>query len=474
MQLLTSAQGWVLLTVFAVFFWGVSWIFSRKHDTQSREGFLLAGRSLGWVKSSFSIAATWIWAPALFIAAQQGYENGWVGVFWFTVPNVGCLMIFSVFAKKARKAYPRGFTLTAVTRERYSPRVQKVYLGAFLGLAVASTAVQLLAGGVVIAALTGIRFSFVVLALVGMALAYTAYSGLRASVVTDWIQMTVIGVVGLSLAGLVSWAAGGATLSRGLSGLDGLHSSLVSGAGASVFWSFGLATTIGLLSGPFGDQTFWQRAWAVRSKDVGKSFVVGGAVFALVPLSMSLLGFAAAGAGLEVADTQLVNLAAILHWLPEWTVIPFLLYIFSGLVSTLSSQMSAVSSLVGYDLAKTRPLLMARMSMVGLSGVAVAIALVPGIEIVQLFIIYGTLRACTLVPTIMMLTREGPLNEKATFYGILGSLAVAVPLSAVGNLQGITPLIVLGSLAAIGISGGASYWGAVQLRNDKRVNAPEG
>ena len=86
-------------------------------------------------------------------------------------------------------------------------------------------------------------------------------------------------------------------------------------------------------------------------------------------------------------------------------------------------------------------------------GAAVLIASVPGIAVVQLFIIYGTLRACTLVPTILMLSTRGPVSERGAFWGILGSLVVALPLSAVGNLTGTVPLIVAGSLAAIGVSG---------------------
>ena len=35
-----------------------------------------------------SIAASWIWAPALFVSVQLAYEKGIAGIFWFTIPNV--------------------------------------------------------------------------------------------------------------------------------------------------------------------------------------------------------------------------------------------------------------------------------------------------------------------------------------------------------------------------------------------------
>lgn len=458
---LSPTEGFALLAAFGLAFFGVTYLSARRSgsgERTSKEGFLLARRSLTFVPAGFSIAATWIWAPALFVAAQQGYRHGWVGVFWFTVPNVLCLIVFAYFARLARERFPEGFTLSAVAARRYSKRVQVLYLVALIGLSVASFAVQILAGSVVVTALTGLPFGIIAVTLSLIALSYTAYAGLRGSVVTDWLQMVVIALAGFGLAAAVVSAAGWSTIANGLGGFDGTYTSLTSGPGAGVFWSFGLSTTIGLLSGPFGDQSFWQRAWAVEKRDVARSFVLGAFVFAIVPLVMSLLGFAAAGARLDVENTTLTNIVAILHWLPAWTAIPFLLYVFSGLVSTMSSQLSAVSTFIGHDLTKPGTagrviVVRARLAMVGLAVVAVAIALTPGIEVVQLFIIYGTLRACTLVPTIALVAWDRPLSERWTFYGILTSLVVAVPLSAIGNLGGHVPLVVAGSLAAIGISG---------------------
>src|SRR5699024_8525787 len=121
-----------------------------------------------------------------------------------------------------------------------------------------------LAGAAVVTAITGIPFHLVALVLAAMALSYTLRTGLSGSIVTDWLQMWVILIAGIGLALWVAFEAGGSTLASGLSGFDGIYDSLWSGAGASVFWSFGLSTTIGLLAGPFGDQSFWQRAWAVE------------------------------------------------------------------------------------------------------------------------------------------------------------------------------------------------------------------
>lgn len=476
MTTLSSTEGWAILAAFGLLSYGLSWA-SRHGVSRTRREFLLVNRDVGWRRGSLSIAATWIWAPALFVAAQQGYMHGWVGVFWFTVPNVACLLFFGWFAARARRIFPNGYTASDMARQGYSSRVQRLYLGAFAGLAVCSFAVQLLAGGLVVSTLTGIPFLAVTMALTLIALSYSLYNGLNSAIITDYFQMLVLVVVGVGLAAWVALEAGGSTIAAGLNGIGGDYTSLTSGPGAALFWSFGLSTTIGLLSGPFGDQSFWQRAWAARDGEVQRSFTVGALVFAIVPVSMACLGFAAAGAGLSVSNPQLTNLEAVLNWLPFWVVLPFLLYVLAGLVSTLSSVLAAVSSLAGYDLtgehqSDATAIRNARLSMLALAAVGFGIANLPGIAIVQLFIFYGTLRASTLIPTVAMLLSRRRLSEAGAFYGIVAALAVGVPMSAYGNLNEVVPMIWGASLTVIGLSGLGVALGTLIERRRGEVHPP--
>lgn len=427
-------------------------------DATRKEQFFTASRLSSAPRSGLAVAANWIWAPALFVAAQQGYENGWVGVFWFTVPNVACLLLFAVFIHKARQRYPDGFTLSALIGEQYSPRVQRVYLVTLTGLATCAFAVQLLAGGLVVSTLTGLNFTIITVILSIVALSYSARLGMTAALSTKILNMGLIGLLGVGMSLAVVFVAGGDVVVAGLTGANGDMHSLTSGAGAGVFWAFGLSTTIGLMSGPFGDQSFWQIGWSTKAEDTRKAFIIGACVFALVPLAMSTLGFVAAASDLTVTDPQLTNLTSVLHYLPAWFAIPFLVYVLAGLISTLDSQLCSISSLVGHDfgtryrLTERAQLRIARIAMVVLAVVALGIANIPGLQVVMLFIFYGTLRATTLIPTMMAVVRDRDrLNERGAFYGIITALVVGLPLSAVGNLGGITPLIVTASLTVIAV-----------------------
>lgn len=58
--------------------------------------------------------------------------------------------------------------------------------------------------------------------------------------------------------------AGFDTLVNGLGGISGDFGNLFDKNGIAVMLSFGIPTTIGLLSGTFGDQMFWQRVFCVK------------------------------------------------------------------------------------------------------------------------------------------------------------------------------------------------------------------
>ena len=469
--MISVTTGLLLIIGVAIGLFGINRIFNKHRETH-KTGFLVADRSADWVKTSFSIAAAWVWAPALFIAAQQAYQNGWVGVFWFTVPNVLCLVLFAFFAQKIRDQMPQGFTLSGYIEEKYGKGTQRVYAFCLLLLSLLSFAVQLLAGGLVIATLTGLPYLLVTILFAVTAVIYAHWSGLKASLITGTVKMLALFVVGTLVAIFVAMNSG--TVIAGLSSINGDVHSLFSGAGSAIFWSFGLSATIGLMSGPFGDQAFWQRAFAVKRKYVKRSFLVGSLLFAIVPLTMSVLGFALAGAGIEVDNLQLTNIAAITTWLPEWVLLFFVAAIIIGLLSTLDSSLCAAASIIGSDFSKPHQSLRnARVSMLALALLGIAIANIPDLTIVKLFIIYGTLRASTLIPTLLIIGTRYEYNQRAISTGVIAALVVGLPLSAYGNMTGNVPYIVGGSIAVLVISGMVTVIGS-RIANSKNEVAING
>jgi len=459
--LLTPLGGVALLAGFGAAQWAVTGLWARGAPT--KEAFLVARRRVGLWMAAFSIAAAWVWAPSMFVSAQQAFEHGLAGLFWFTAPNILCLLLFAPFARRVRERLPEGFTLSAWMGQRHGNVVHGLYLLQMGALTVAAFAVQLLAGGKVVAWLAGLPYAAVVVAMSVLALSYSLLSGLRASVVTDYVKLAFILVAGAVLAPWAATEAGGLDIVwTGLSGRDGRWGSLVSEEGIDLFLSFGLPATIGLLSGPFGDQAFWQRAFATERAHVLGAFVRAALLFAAVPLLCGTLGFVAAGAHLSIADPALVNVETVRALLPRAAAVLFGLVLLSGLVSTLDSKLCAISSLVGHDLLAlrspgaplddVRTLRWARLGMLGLALGGAGIALVPGMQIVWLFLTYGTLRSSTLLPTVftVLCTR---VSSRGVAWGIGAALTVGLPVFGYGNLTRQPIISAAGSLLTVLLSG---------------------
>lgn len=154
-----------------------------------------------------------------------------------------------------------------------------------------SFAVQLLAGATIFSKITGISFTATTVVMALCPLVYTFASGIRCSIITDFWKMLWIVIVLLLGLPIMFSNAGPEALFNGLGGVSGGFSDLFSGNGLMVTLSFGIPTTIGLLSGTFGDQMFWQRVFCVKADKVKRTMITAAFIFAVVPISLAVFGF---------------------------------------------------------------------------------------------------------------------------------------------------------------------------------------
>lgn len=440
--------GLLVLIIYTALMLGATFLLS--HKASSTESFHVADRRLGLWKSAMSIAATWIWAPALFTSAEKAYTTGWPGLFWFLVPNVLCLLVFVPFAQRIRAQMPEGVTVSGYMAEHYrSKPVHGVYLFELSALTVLSTAVQLLAGAKILAAVTSWPFWMLTVVLALIAFSYSQYSGIRASVLTDALQMLLMLGCCALLVPLALRGNGSASLVKGLAGVTGEFTRLFDQNGLTVLLSFGLPSAIGLLAAPFGDQCFWQRAFSIRKDKMGRAFRLGALLFAVVPLSMGLLGFVAAGSEFAAADSGMVGFELVQSIFPAWVMLPFLFMLISGLLSTVDSNLCAAASLTsdfGGDMKAAKGFMLLVLAL------AVLIANIPGLTVTGLFLVYGALRSTTMLPTVLTLKGKA-LSAHGIFAGVLASLAIGMPIFIVGTITGNSTQKAAGSLCAVLLSG---------------------
>ena len=129
MSTLSSWRGYGLLALYGIFMIVITYFFARWKRYRSIEWFLVAERNVNWWLGASSIAASWIWAPALFVSVQMAYEKWLPGIFRFVVPNILALVLFMFLAPRIREKMPNGFTLPQWIKSRLkSEKVHKIYL----------------------------------------------------------------------------------------------------------------------------------------------------------------------------------------------------------------------------------------------------------------------------------------------------------------------------------------------------------
>jgi len=446
-QLFGPLTGYSILLFYGLFAFIMTYWYSRGYN-ENKTSYLVARRELNTFQGSLSIAAAWLWAPGLFISAQQAYVNGLVGLFWFCLGNFLTLMAFAYFAKLIRNREPNGFTFSSYLKDRFGPKVQWLFVTEMMILAVCAFAINLIAGSSTVNTLTGINYTVATLLMAGIAILYSFRTGLKATVVTEVIKITVVWIGALIL---VPWAivsAGGwNVVVAGLGGVTGEGASIFGTAFAwGVFTGFGAAAFLGHMGGPWGDNSFYQRAFSIKEKSIVPSFVTASFVFITVPILMGLLGFVAAGSGLEIPSNFVgtTNAIVIGTFLPAWAAVIFIFMVFAGLVSILDSQFSSVANMTGHDIynkfkagnSESGVITYARGGMIVLAILGVAVANIPGITLVYLFVFFAILRAAVWLPSMLALLKPKWVNEFGMFWGIILAVIPGEALYIYGSLFG--------------------------------------
>jgi len=468
------------MLVFFLFQFYLSRWFAGGYD-QTKSKYLVADRDLGLWQTGMSVGASYIWAPAMFISATRAYEQGFVGFWWYMIGNIIALGIYAVLVNRVVNRWPEGFTLSDFMGVQHSGRVRGVFWLSLIGLTIGAFATQLLAGGLFIKFLTGMDYFWATVMLTAVPFLYCVFFGFKASVITDMTKMTIMTIVAVGAAAMITGNVGVENVVKGMNGITGEFVSFFDDKGLMVATTFGIAALIGLLSGPFGDQALWQRAFSVKDPNTRRNgFLLGTLFYCSVPFAMAVVGFAAAGSGFRIeGGNQYINAAFIADQLPIWATMLFGIMILAGITSILDSKMSALSCIAGHDIAKKiyrnptdqQAIMTGKLSMVLLCVVAVAIANIPGVKLVHLFLSYGAIRASTALPTLLVMWRGKPLAEPGVFWGCLASMVIGVPTLIYGTLNTVPWATVSGMATAFFLSGIVAWLWTRSL--EKQGRGPE-
>jgi SSS family solute:Na+ symporter len=321
------------------------WV-SRRIHTES--DYLVAGRSLGYGLTTFSIFATWFGAETVVGSAGIAYREG-VSLtsaepFGYGLALILMGLIFAVPLWRRRLT-----TLADLYRERYSTRVERLAAVILIPSSILWAAAQVRAFGYVLStATTSIDGELAIAIAAGFTILYTMFGGLLVDAITDVIQgiMLAIGLLVVLVAAIDHSGGPTATL-EALGSVGPIR--LLPPAGASPLavaeeWAipiFGSVIATELVG----------RIIATRSPEVARrsSFVAGTMYLAigLIPVIVGLLGQRLLP-GLAEPEQLVPSVARLL--LPTVLYAVFAGGLISAILSTVDSTLLVSSGILSHNL----------------------------------------------------------------------------------------------------------------------------
>jgi Na+/proline symporter len=396
-----AGGGWATLAiaVTAVGFAVVGVAAARR--TLGLEAYLTARGTLRLGPAVGTVVASAMGAWILFSPAETATWAGLVAVVGYGLGSAAPLVGFAVMGPRLRALMPEGHTLTEYIWHRFGPGMHGLALAImvfymFIYLAAELTAMAL-AAHLVAGTPLGLTATVVGVATV----AYTAYGGLPASIVTDRVQYwTMLPLLALVLVAAFVLTGGPGSVGAAVGG----RAPQLLQPGFRPGLEFAAVLIIAIFAANMFHQGFWQRVYACRDDGVLRSAFLWscGPVFLMV-LAAGSLGLVAVGLG--VVDKPSVALfSAANQILPAWGLLALVVLAVTLCMSSVDTLLNGLASLAAVDLGRlTRPLAagtirrVSRLATLALILPAIAIA-AQGWSVLYLFLIADLLCSAAVFP----------------------------------------------------------------------------
>ena len=467
----------LVIILLLVLFYGGTFFVSTKigQKNENADGYMTAGNKIGFGISAASMTATWIWASSMYASASSGYTYGISGPIHYGLWGALMILFIYPFGKRIRKVAPKAHTLAEVMHARHGRSSQLMLAGSNVVGSVISLMSNFIAGGVLISMLSPFNFIQGVLAVAGGVLLYTLWSGFRASVLTDFMQvMAMLGAVAI-IVPFIFFAAGfPAAFETGAGNLTAQQSSFFS---SDAFLNQGAPYIAAVLAYAIGNQTIAQRLFAVREDLIKPTFITATIGYGAMVIGVGMLGVLALYLGFEPTGGDQNNIIPemAMSYLPGILLALFFIMIIGALSSTADSDLAALSSIMMADVygqnvagkKKANPktmLLVGRITMIVATVIAVCLASLQ-LNILDLLVFVGALWGALVFPVLASFYWKKVTN-KAFTTSVLVALLVFIPVRfELIPMTGFTAVVIeLLAILGIGIVLGLMSFGFFGLR----------
>ncbi|MFS0740732.1 sodium:solute symporter family protein [Brevundimonas sp. 3P9-tot-E] len=461
-----------------VLFFGLTMLISLRisRRKENADAYMTAGNGIGLGVSAASMTATWIWAASMYASATSGYVYGISGPIHYGLWGALMILFIYPYGRRIRAVAPRAHTLAEVMYARHGRSSQLMLAGSNVLGSVISLTSNFIAGGALISMLTPFSFSQGVVVIAGGVLLYTLWSGFRASVLTDFIQVcAMLGAVVVVIPAIFFAMGGPSVFVEGASNLTPQQTSFFS---SDAFLNQGAPYIAAVLAYAIGNQTIAQRLFAVREDLIRPTFITATVGYGATIIGIGMLGVVALYAGINPMEGDLNNLIPQLAGTYFGPVLlsVFFIMIIGSLASTADSDLSALSSIMMADVygraskRKADPRLMltiGRATMVIATGTALYFA-GARMNILDLLVLVGAIWGALVFPVIASFYWEKVTN-KAFTVSVLAALAIFFPVrfgwipmdGAVGYVFDAVAVVGVGVVAGLMVFG---FFGARPAR----------
>ncbi|WP_166253096.1 sodium:solute symporter family transporter [Marinobacter salicampi] len=390
-----------------------TWLGMRARVTDAGlDDYVTARNSQGAQALGLSFLASGMGAWILFAPPEVGALVGPLALAGYAIGAALPFVVFAFCGPAIRRYLPAGRSIGEFAQACYGTVMRRwvalisvLYMVCFL-------IAELTAIGAITGLLSGLDGSVAILGVAIATLVYTAWGGLRASLVTDRWQalllialLAVVGIVGIQQLPAMSQTAA--------------LPDIPTGSALAVALTLVIAVTAANLF----HQGYWQRVWSARDgAELGRGALLGGLITVLVVVVVGGLGIVAAMSGTDLGSPP-IPFFALLAGAPAWLSLLALVLALTLVASSVDTLQNALASLAVTE-KSGMSLTAARWFIVILMIPAVLIAL-QGYSVLRLFLIADLLCATAVVPVLLglwsaMTTRAAIAGAVA---GILGAIA---------------------------------------------------
>ncbi len=414
---------------------------------ETADAFMVANERIGIGLASSSMTATWIWAASFYAAATSGYKYGVSGPLHYGLWGALMILFIYPFGQRFRKLAPKAHTLGELIHARHGSSSQLILAISNVLGSIISLMVNFTAAGALVAVLSPLSFQAgVVIAGVGV-LGYTFWSGFRAAVFTDFVQLVALMAIAVVIIPAVLFAMGGPTAF--VAGLETLSLEQQSFFSKTAFLEQGAPFFFAVLAYAIGNQTISQRLFAVDKAHIKSTFITATLGYGAIVIGLGMIGLLALTAGIVPMDGDTNNLIpqVVSTYLSPVMVALFFILVIGSLSSTADSDLCALSAIImadvyGKNIAKDNAdpvlmLLIGRITMVVATVVGIIFASF-ALDILVMLVFVGALWGAIVFPVIASVYWDKVTNKAFTWSVVVAMLMFCLVRFELLPMQGIT------------------------------------